>query len=62
VALAGVGRRDEALANHTRALRLCERIGDRFEARRARDGIRALHASPARHAGAAPERSGPGAP
>lgn len=52
VALAGVGRRDEALAKHTRALRLCERIGDRFEARRARDGIRALHAS------AAPERSG----
>ncbi|GIL30050.1 ATP-binding protein [Actinocatenispora comari] len=52
VALAGVGRRDEALANHTRALRLCERIGDRFEARRARDGIRALHAS------AALERSG----
>jgi tetratricopeptide (TPR) repeat protein len=62
VALAGVGRRDEALASHTRALRLCERIGDRFEARRARDGIRALHASPARHAGAAPERSGTGAP
>ncbi|BCJ30002.1 ATP-binding protein [Actinocatenispora sera] len=47
VALAGVGRRDEALASHTRALRLCERIGDRFEAQRAQDAIRALHASSA---------------
>ncbi|BCJ35861.1 hypothetical protein Athai_33640 [Actinocatenispora thailandica] len=44
-ALAGVGRRDEALARHTRALRLCERIGDRFEVRRALDGIRALDGS-----------------